>query len=198
MTTTHPSISVGFCSERFKAGTHMCLVYRDEADRRSIVAKFVESGLANDERVFYFADTVAPNEVVDWLGGLDVDVSDAIAGRSLTVDEAVATYCPDGTFNPDRMCGTVRGAYTASREEGYSLSRVTGEMTWALRGLPGSEHLMEYEAAVNEVVKTHPITAMCQYDANRFDDETIFEALRVHPYMVMNGQLVKNPYYDEE
>jgi len=48
---------------------------------------------------------------------------------------------------------------------------------------------------VNRVVQTHPITAMCQYDANRFPGETIFQALQVHPYMVMHGQLVKNPSY---
>jgi KaiC/GvpD/RAD55 family RecA-like ATPase len=198
MTTTRPTVSVGFCSERFAAGTHMCLVYRDEAERRKIVAKFVESGLTDDERVFYFADTVEPTEVVDWLGAFDVDVADALARRELTVDQAATTYCPDGTFNPDRMCATVRDAYAASRADGYANSRVTGEMSWALRGLPGSEHLIEYEAAINRILKTHPITAMCQYDANRFDGETIFGALRVHPYMVMNGQLVKNPYYETE
>lgn len=36
---------------------------------------------------------------------------------------------------------------------------------------------------------------MCQYDANRFDGQVIFQALQVHPYIVMNGQLVRNPYY---
>jgi len=174
----------------------MCLVYRDEASRRRIVAHFVESGLAEDERVYYFADTATPLDVADWLGELDVDLSDAIARNELTMDQALSTYCPDGTFDAVRMCNTVRHAYTAAQDEGYIHARVTGEMTWALRGLPGSEHLMSYESAVNDVVKTHPITAMCQYDANRFDGETIFNALRVHPYMVMNGQLVRNPYYE--
>ena len=93
------------------------------------------------------------------------------------------------------MLETLKGAYERARGDGYPASRVTGEMSWALRGLPGSEHLMDYEARVNRVLETHPITAMCQYDANRFDGDTIFAALQVHPYMVMNGQLVKNPHY---
>ena len=45
------SISVGFCPEHFEQGTHMCLVFRDEADRRKIVSRFVESGIAESERV---------------------------------------------------------------------------------------------------------------------------------------------------
>ena len=188
-------INVGFSSERFPAGTHMCLVYRDEAERTRIASSFVESGIADGERVSYFADGATRAEVTDWLASLDVDVSDALNAQAFTVAEAAATYCPDGTFVPARMLETLKGAYESACREGYPASRVTGEMSWALRGLPGSEYLMDYEAQVNRVLETHPITAMCQYDANRFDGNTIFAALQVHPYMVMNGQLVKNPYY---
>lgn len=196
MCDTTSTISVGFCRERFHVGAHMCLIFRDEAERREIISKFVQSGLLEGERVLYFADTVEPREVVDWLGALDVDVSPALERHAFSVDVAAQTYCPEGTFDPDRMCGKLEDAYSTAKAEGYPMSRVTGEMSWALRGYPGSERLMEYEARVNAVVKTHPITAMCQYDANRFDGDLIFRALQVHPYMVMNGQLVKNPYYD--
>jgi hypothetical protein len=189
------TISVGFSRERFHEGAHMCLVFRDESERREIVSKFVQSGLLEGERVLYFADIVEPREVVDWLGTLDVDVSPALASQAFSVDAAAETYCPDGTFDPDRMCGKLKDAYSTAKTEGYPMARVTGEMSWALRGYPGSERLMEYEARINKVVQTHPITAMCQYDANKFDGDLIFKALQVHPYMVMNAQLVKNPYY---
>jgi len=33
--------------------------------------------------------------------------------------------------------------------QGYPALRMTGEMTWVLRGLPGSERLLEYEAKLN-------------------------------------------------
>jgi hypothetical protein len=198
MADSKSSISVGFSAERFHPGTHICLVFRDEHARRSIVSKFVESGLLEGERVFYFADAAEPADVIDWLSSLDVDAAAALDKATFSVDPAASTYCPDGTFVPERMLGTLKQAYTQSHEEGYPHSRVTGEMTWALRGFPGSERLMEYEAAINDVILTHPITAMCQYDANHFDGHVIFRALQVHPYMVMNGQLVKNPYFASE
>ena len=62
-------------------------------------------------------------------------------------------------------------------------------------GTPGSDRLMEYEALVNNVLKTHPITAVCQYDANRFSGATIVDVLKVHPMMIVRGQIVRNPYY---
>ena len=195
MSQTLSSIRVGIGRDRFDQGTHACLVFRDEAERRKIVSKFVESGIVDGERVFYFADSAGLGDVVAWLRALDVDVAPYKESEDFTIDGAAETYCPDGRFDPDRMCSKLKTAYTSSRQQGYPASRVTGEMSWALRGMPGSDRLIEYEAAINTVVETHPITAMCQYDANRFPGETIFQALQVHPYMVMNGQLVKNPYY---
>lgn len=45
------------------------------------------------------------------------------------------------------------------------------------------------------MLETHPVTAICQYDANRFDGDTILQCLEVHPYMIVRGQVVQNPFY---
>ena len=54
---------------------------------------------------------------------------------------------------------------------------------------------MEYEALVNTVLDTHPVTPICQYDARRFDGATLLNVLKVHPMMIVQGQIVHNPYY---
>lgn len=70
-------------------------------------------------------------------------------------------------------------------------------MKWPgpLRGIPGSEKLIEYESRLNLLVEQNPITLICQYDANRFDGATIYDVLNVHPMMIVRGQVVRNPYY---
>ncbi|MFP4180358.1 MAG: MEDS domain-containing protein [Spirochaetaceae bacterium] len=192
------TINTGFSRESFSAGTHMCLVFRDETERRKMVSKFVESGVLDDERVSYFVDDGTPSDVIEWLASMDVDLTEAQKRHFLSVENAADTYCPDGTFKPDRMLNSLKELYTESKEAGYPNARVTGEMSWALRGMPGSERLIEYESRINTVVKTHPITAMCQYDAHKFSGRLIYKALQVHPYIVVNGQLIKNPYYISE
>ncbi len=192
----HDEVSLGFCGGTYPVGTHICLVYRDEQERRRVVRRFVESGLIDNEQVFYFADTPEKPAVDSWLREMDIDASVYTQAPHLELEQALATYCPDGSFDQCNMTATIRQAYTASKSSGFAHSRVSGEMSWALHGLPGSERLIDYEAMINEVVKTHPITAMCQYDANRFDGETVFRAMQVHPYMVMGGQIVRNPYYE--
>jgi hypothetical protein len=93
------------------------------------------------------------------------------------------------------MLDVLRGFHGTMLEDGHAGGRVSGEMSWALRGIPGSDRLMEYEALVNGVLATHPVTAICQYDARRFDGQLIFDVLKVHPMMIVNGQVVRNPYY---
>jgi len=185
--------AMGFTRERFPAGTHMCLIYDDEAERRRLVSKFLDAGLRDGEKVAYFADLASPDDVRGWLAGMGVDLP-ADPGR-FGVTQAEATYCPDGTFVPDRMLDTLRAFHAGTVAEGYPGSRVSGEMSWALRGLPGSDRLMEYEALVNDVLASHPVTAICQYDARRFSGEAVFDVLKVHPMMVVNGTIVRNPYY---
>ncbi len=194
MCHTNSVTSLGFTDGDYCAGTHMCLVYNDEKERRHIIGKYLESGLLNGEKVSYFADVATSHDVEEFLIEMNVAVPDGKVGE-MNLLEAERTYCPQGTFIPDEMLDTLRAYYDQSTRDGYPGCRVSGEMSWALRGIPGSDRLMEYEALVNKVLETHPVTAICQYDANEFDGETILRCLEVHPYVIIRGQVVHNPYY---
>ncbi|MBU1194301.1 MAG: MEDS domain-containing protein [Proteobacteria bacterium] len=191
---TH-AISLGFDNKSYPAGTHMCLIYNDEVERCKIISKFMAGGLKTGEKVAYFVDEISPMDVYAWLEKMDVILPEKNMDEAFTAAEAQKTYCPDGTFIPERMLATLREFYDQSMAQGYSHCRVSGEMGWALKNLPGSDRLMEYESLVNVVVTTHPVTAVCQYDANRFDGAAILKCLEVHPYMIVHGQVVHNPYY---
>jgi hypothetical protein len=134
-------------------------------------------------------------EVEAWLLEMAVELLGDDRPERLAATRAQETYCPDGRFLPDRMLETLRDFDRTIHEDGLTGGRVSGEMSWALRGLPGSDRLPEYEALVNDVLEEHPITAICQYDARRFDGGTLFDILKVHPMMIVGGQVVRNPYY---
>jgi hypothetical protein len=81
------------------------------------------------------------------------------------------------------------------KKAGFSGIRSCGEMSWALKNIPGSDRLMEYETLLNTVGGEFPHSGMCQYDARLFDGATLLNILKVHPYMIAQGQIVKNPFY---
>ncbi len=183
---------MGFTKESFPAGTHMCLIYSNESERRKIIGRFLESGIRGKEKVSYFADTMTPDEVRHWLTGMDIELP---TDDRLSIGIAEKTYCTCGEFVPEKMLDTLRKFYTQAKKENYANARVSGEMSWALKGIPGSDRLMEYEAFVNEVLVTHPVTAICQYDANKFSGSAILDVLKVHPMMIVHGQIIQNPYF---
>ncbi len=186
-------IDMGFTDEHFKAGTHMCLIFNDDEERKEIIAKFIDKGISNKEFVGYFADEMTPEEVIKWLTekGVKINTEDS----NFNVNPSLNTYCPNGYFKPDEMLETLKNYYNTAINENYEATRVTGEMSWALKGIPGSERLMEYESKINILVEDYPVTAVCQYNANLFDGVTILECLKVHPFMIVRGQIVRNPYY---
>ena len=169
MSSVRRQIRLGFTDEPFPEGTHMCHIFSDEEEQGDVISRYIASGLAEGEQACYFADTMSVDATRARLAVLGVPVPAAEDGR-LLVAPAVDMYCPDGTFVPDRMLANFPLVYNAGREAGFAGVRATGEMTWACRGLPGSERLIEYESRINTVVREYPLTAVCQYDARRFDE----------------------------
>jgi hypothetical protein len=105
------------------------------------------------------------------------------------------TYFPNGSFEPDAMLARLRASYEEAIAAGHAGARFAGEMTWALRGIPGSDRIIECESRINDLVKEAPMTVMCQYDLRQFDGATMFDVLSVHPIMIVGGHILRNPFY---
>jgi hypothetical protein len=176
-------------------GAHVCLIYITEEERRDLVSKFLKAGLEGGEQVLYFTDVMTPTQLLDWLADMGVDIPCDVESGRLKVSEAKAVYYPNGVFDPQAMLEYWKQACREAVLQGFPSMRATGETSWAVRGIPGSERLIEYEALLNKTLETLPATAFCQYDVNLFDGATILEVLRVHPVVISRGQVVRNPLY---
>ena len=174
---------------------HVCLIYENEEQRQKIVADYIAEGLRKGELVRYFTDKTTPETVRSWLLDKGVELSEAEKTGSFSISKAEKAYCPNGKFVPQKMIDGSILRYDEAKKTGYKGSRACGEMTWALKDIPGSKQLLEYEVLLNSVTSTFPHTGMCQYDARLFDGATLFKVLQVHPYMIAQGQIVRNPFY---
>lgn len=187
-------VSLGFSQDTFNEGHHIIYVYNDNFERKRTIAKFLQQGLLDDEKVLYLVADITTNEMRKELMDLGVDVDKKQKDFDLT--EAHYTHCPDCYFSPEFMLGIVGDYYDKAINEGYTGARGAGEMSWALvEGRSTVPDLLDYEAKLNKILNKHPLTTVCQYDATRFDGALIMDMLSVHPMMIVRGQLVKNPYY---
>ena len=173
----------------------MCYIFNDDEERHQLIAKFIESGLLGHEKVTYLGSSFADKPVDDVLRRFGVGPLPEIKAGQFQALPADDVYCPGHVFLPERMLDRLCKHYSDSIAEGYAGARMSGEMEWALKGIPGSEHLIEYEARINTIHGEHPVTPICQYDARLFDGATLLAVWRVHPMMIIRGQVVRNPYY---
>lgn len=184
-----------FAGEDYPGSCHVCLIYDSEEQRRKAVAEYLAVGFEKGELVRYFADDSTPESIRSWLRGMGVGLPESPEDGSFGVFACEGAYCPSGKFDPREMIAGMLPRYESARKAGYKGARYTGEMTWALKGIPGSDRLLEYETLLNSVGGDFPHSGMCQYDARIFEGATLFKVLQVHPYMIARGQLVRNPYF---
>lgn len=189
------SVRLGFTDELFPASTHMCYIFKDEQERKNIIAKFMKSGADSKERISYFADRISKEELCHCLSDLGIDAEALAHNGQLLCDLAETVYCPDSHFCACRMLSKLGQAYQKSLDDGFVGLRVSGEMDWVLAAEDRIQELLIYEAQVNDLIEIYPTTAICQYDANKFDASLLHQVLEVHPFMVVRGQVVCNPYY---
>jgi hypothetical protein len=186
---------LGFTDEHFPESSHVCLIYSSDAERQGIISDYLTAGLKRGERVRYFAEATTPEEVRSWLLDSGIDLAAAEAAGAFTVSDAVSAYCPSGHFDPRSMIDRMVQGYAQVRKAGFHGVRSCGEMTWVHKGIAGSERWLEYEALINTIASDFPHSGMCQYDARRFDGAAMFKVLQIHPYIIAQGQVVRNPYY---
>ncbi len=182
-----------FDDDIFNGGVHLCYIYNDDEERARTMAKFFAKGIQAGQKALCIVDTLQPHDIHSSLRriGVDIDGREDIFSTSKNEE----SYCPGGVFDPDSLLAGVGGFCTQARNEGYSGARISGDMSWALRKNVEMSTLMEYETKVTEYLQTTPFTAICEYDARKFSGSAIMDILSVHPAMIVQGQVVRNPYF---
>ncbi|MEW6555051.1 MAG: PAS domain S-box protein [Actinomycetota bacterium] len=181
--------------EELRPGDHLCCIYQSEDEHRALVTSFLRHGLERGEKVIYIVDNHTAEEVLGYLERVGIETSPFLDSGQLTVLTVDDAYMKDGVFDPDGMIAMLREETDKAASQGYAVLRVTGEMTWALRGLPGSERLIEYEAKLNHFFPSSRCMAICQYDRRRFNPELLLDVLSTHPIAVIGSEVFENFYY---
>jgi PAS domain-containing protein len=182
--------------EALEPHDHLCLIYESPKEWRAAAVPFIAIGLQRGQKCVYIVDTSTAAEIRRYLGEEGVDVATAEQSGQLSILHESEAYTRDGSFDPDRMIALLISETEKAVAEGYPALRSTGEMTWMLRGLRGSERLLEYEAKLNrDFFPQYPCLGICQYDRWKFDPELIKGVILTHPILVRGNNIYRNFYY---
>jgi hypothetical protein len=190
-------VCLGFTDEPYPAGTHICYLYNSDEERRQILPLYARQALLGHEAFNYVADVPSRTDLPRVLE--ELDLASAVRDRPGQAAVAITSegYFPQGSFSPDDMIARLRQAYMECQANGLIGARFAGEMTWALRGIPGADRILECETRLNELIKEAPMTIMCQYDLTKFDGGLIYDVLNAHPVVIVGGHILRNPFYQD-
>ncbi len=181
--------------EKLSPGDHLCCIYEREEEHRQVVTLFVRLGLERNQRVIYIVDLHTAETVMDYLRADGVDIDAYRESGQFVILTRHETYTREDEFDPDAMIGLLKSETEKSLGKGYAALRVTGEMTWALTGLPGTERLIEYENKLNRFMPEHACMTICQYDKREFSPAVLLDVLRTHPHAIIGTEMYENFYY---
>lgn len=189
-----PDVQLRLESILLETGDHVGVFYRGDEERDAFVLPLIGEALAAGCGVIYVADRDPPDEVKERLLAEAIDVEGAIRSGQMELVASTDAYLAGGRFDPDRMVAFYRRACEGSRRRGYPVLCVVGEMSWSLRDCPGTERLVEYEALYARQFWGTPTITLCLYDLEQTRGEQIFDLLRIHGRIVLNGIEVRNPH----
>ena len=189
--------SITLCGETFTGPLHICAFFDSREEQYEILLPWLKEGITNNEEVLTILAGDAHEDHYTRLSHAGIPVEKALATKQLKVVATEDTYLHGGNFAAERMFNTVEQALIDAQTGPYKKFRGCGDMEWALKNLPGTDELIEYEARLNLLTPKHDCSILCSYDINRFSGKAIADILATHPHVIMNGKIHKNPHFVE-
>ncbi len=190
---------VTVCGRPLTRATHICAFFDSEQQEYECILPYFQEGLAQDEQVVTIRDAQKLEShtarLRDSLGG---KLDEHLGTGQMSILASEETYLKEGCFESERMYNMIEDVLKNVRSTEYARIRTCGDMTWALREMPGTDELMEYESRVNTLTREHDCTLMCVCDLlNKFSGRAVMDVLATHPAVVMGDRIYENPYFVE-
>jgi hypothetical protein len=192
VTTSLPAVRLA--GRTLSHTNHICAFFNSREEQNKILMPFFKDGYDQGEKLFHIVDSHLQGEhrCACHQGGIDVDTAEA--SGQLEIHDWEETYLKDGYFDGDRQIRILEEMLRSNRAS-YPRVRVTGNMEWALKTMPGVRDVIEYETKLNYVLPKYPDAFVCVYDLNRHSGGVVMDILRTHPMVIIAGVLQENPLY---
>ena len=188
-------VSLNEALEKLHPHDHLCLIYESEEEWSKAIIPFIGIGLSRGEKCLYLTDVHQAALLRQALSKQNIPAEAYESSGQLAFFHCQDIYTRDGRFDPDRMIALSKDETEKALREGYPVLRVASEASWVLRGIPGSELLLEYESKLNrDFFPLFPCLVICQYDRWRFDPEIVKGVVMTHPFLVRGGRVYENFY----
>jgi anti-anti-sigma regulatory factor len=158
---------------------HLLLLHDTDEQRVSGLTAWVRRGLERGEKIIYAEAATTSSPVLQSLQEHGIDGAGAVRDGSLEVHAFDDLSPSSGEWD----------VVPRALAEGFSAVRVSGEASAALTRFPPEAHL-GYERQMDDLVRTQPVHALCQYSRATTTGARLTGTIAVHLAGVRQGTLV--------
>lgn len=185
------------CGESLSSPMHICGFFDSKEQQYDIIIPYILEGLQANEKVINILEGNRHGEHCRCLADNGVSIVEKLSSGQLEVLASENTYIKGGEFAAQKMYTMLEQTLLSASRAGYESVRACGDMVWALKNLPGTDELLEYETSLNFLTPKYDVSLICMYDINSFSQSTLTDVLLTHPYVIKDGKISKNPLYVE-
>lgn len=185
---------VRLAGRTLKEARHVCAFFNSRDEQNKVLLPFFKEGFDRGEKLFHIVDARLHDDHLCACRSHGIDTEAALESGQLEVRHWEDAYLKDGYFDGDRMIRILEKLLEGNREK-YKLTRLMGNMEWALEAAPGVTDIVEYETKLNYIAPRYPDPFICVYDLNKHSGSVVMDILRTHPMVIIGGVLQENPLY---
>ncbi|CAN5711483.1 hypothetical protein BH20ACT11_BH20ACT11_14090 [soil metagenome] len=121
-----------------------------------------------------------------------MDAEDALSRGDLIFMTSREDLLKDGSeFDPDHLIEAIKSVFGQTLEAGYAGLRLSADVPWLTRNVPGGDRAMEFEEKADEIVNVAgtPLMAICQYRLSDLNPEETLDIMERHQLTLIGDQL---------
>ena len=173
---------------------HACAFFRSREEEHAVLLPFMAEGIAAGDKCVNIIDERNRDARRASLASVGIDVAAAERSGQLELRAWEEAHILGGHFDQHGMLARLEESASTDRN-GFRLTRLWSNQEWVLEKPPGVEDLIEYEARFNYIWPKYDDITVCVYDASKFGAALLVEVLRAHPFAILSGVMVANPFY---
>jgi MEDS: MEthanogen/methylotroph, DcmR Sensory domain len=174
---------------------HICAFFNSVDEQHRVLRSFIKDGFEQGDKAFHLVDPDLWEDHLRWLAEAGIDVEQAMGTGQLELRRWQDAQLRGDRFDQDAMLTLLEEIFQSGAASGYPLTRLIGQMEWALVDKPGVDDLLEFETRVNYLLAKYDDPAICTYDLSKFRASMVMDIMRTHPVVIIGGLLQENPFF---
>lgn len=160
-------------------GTHMCQFYQTKKDLVDLLVPYFAEGLRNNEMcVWLTAPPLEAREAKRALRKAVPELDQLIEKGQIEIIPYSEWYLLGGEFEADRVLQQWVEKEKSAVDRGFEGLRLNGNTFWIKR--KDWKRFADYEAAVDDVIRSHRMVALCSYPLKKCTGRDVVDVVRNH------------------